>query len=908
MKYTNIRLSAVLTAVFLFAAFFQAQAQSVQWAFSAGNNGPDFMHDLCHDIEGNLYMGGQFTDSITLGGIQINNGTYGNAAVAKCDPFGNFQWIRALSGSSGNEVTCMGYDPAGAIIAGGKYWHTASIGPFTLGPFAVSSGRFDAFLMKIDTAGNVIWAKGFGARNDQDIRDIAVGNDGSIYAMGAFEDSIRFVDTTFYQLGTGSEDYFVAKFDSSGDLQWLDHYRGSPGVGVRDIELNGQQELYSQGTYDTDMTFAGGTLNSVQSQNRFVARYDTSGAVNWVREFRFGVIEQMAATNAGPVIIGRSGVQLEWQGSPVGPALSNDGFLMHISSAGQYVDMTQISNNNSVNFLRAWPDVFGNWYLYFPTSDSVYINGQFAASGPFGGTHLAVVKTDPWMNPLYEFDIVPATGGTVVMAVEPTTPGVAYVTLQHQSNVDVGGMQFTGTGGNIDFVVAKILERLNKVSGFVYRDMNSNAIYDAGDLPFAGGIVELRPGPLFAVTDSNGNYEVLADTGNQRIYARPPAYYTSVPDSYAVFFPDWGLCQDSLDFAWQPSQIGHDVAIYLTNLPPLRAGWQTRYQLDYHNFGSGPTGGYFEMTFDSLLHFVSATPTPISVTGNTIRWTYASLPPGASGSAMATFIVDTFSTAGTPVFNAAVIEPIAGDLAPANNQDSLWGIITSSYDPNAKEVAPARDLLPAEVSAGFDLEYTVFFQNTGNDTAFRVVILDSISPLLDLTTMQVLGYSHPMVFSIDSGFVARFTFDNILLPDSNINEPASHGFVKYRIRPQTSLADGDTIFNNAAIYFDFNAPVITNFAVTPIHQPLSIEPGVGTLAVAVYPNPFTGSLTIDAGKELHTKAALELLDIRGKRHFYRHFEQLQGRTILKTGDLPSGIYFLRFTADSGSSVFKLIHY
>ncbi|MBL0133095.1 MAG: hypothetical protein IPP79_03315 [Chitinophagaceae bacterium] len=114
--------------------------------------------------------------------------------------------------------------------------------------------------------------------------------------------------------------------------------------------------------------------------------------------------------------------------------------------------------------------------------------------------------------------------------------------------------------------------------------------------------------------------------------------------------------------------------------------------------------------------------------------------------------------------------------------------------------------------------YTIRFQNTGNDTAFRVVLRDQLSIRLKPESFELVGSSHPCKVKIENGKDVSWTFENINLPDSSRNEAASHGYVSFRIRPVSGLNVLDTIRNFAAIYFDYNEPVITNTEVTVIRD------------------------------------------------------------------------------------------
>ncbi|MFK7810222.1 MAG: FG-GAP-like repeat-containing protein, partial [Saprospiraceae bacterium] len=167
---------------------------------------------------------------------------------------------------------------------------------------------------------------------------------------------------------------------------------------------------------------------------------------------------------------------------------------------------------------------------------------------------------------------------------------------------------------------------------------------------------------------------------------------------------------------------------------------------------------------------------------------------------------------------------LTANLFPLNIADPFSEVIcrniTGSYDPNIKTVIPKGYGSENFIDRSWELSYTVQFQNTGNDTAFTVVILDPISEHLDLSTLKVKGASHPFTWELNTERELIFTFSNILLPDSTTNEAASHGFVEYSLMPVPEIDFGTQIRNKAAIYFDFNDPIITNETSQTIRTPI----------------------------------------------------------------------------------------
>jgi len=145
-------------------------------------------------------------------------------------------------------------------------------------------------------------------------------------------------------------------------------------------------------------------------------------------------------------------------------------------------------------------------------------------------------------------------------------------------------------------------------------------------------------------------------------------------------------------------------------------------------------------------------------------------------------------------------------------KEEIYQILRCSYDPNDKQVFPAREEESNSNYTQFDekLTYKIRFQNTGNDTAYNVLITDTLSPLLDPSTFELIAASHPMNLQARNNGALHFYFTDIFLVDSLTNEPESHGFVSFNIEAYDEIEELDEIFNTANIYFDFNDAIVTN--------------------------------------------------------------------------------------------------
>ncbi len=227
-----------------------------------------------------------------------------------------------------------------------------------------------------------------------------------------------------------------------------------------------------------------------------------------------------------------------------------------------------------------------------------------------------------------------------------------------------------------------------------------------------------------------------------------------------------------------------------------------------------------------------------------------------------------------------------------------------SYDPNDKRGFPAGVGPSHFITKNTPLDYHIRFQNTGTDTAFTVVIVDTFDHALDIQTLQLGASSHPYTLNIygNDPAILEFTFDNILLPDSNVNEPLSHGFVLFSLDQHPNNPLGTGINNQAAIYFDFNPPIFTNTTFHTIGenfiQILSVEPRISeqSVFIRVFPNPFQQRTTIEVdGIDSNRPLQLEVYNTMGQPVLT--LESPRGRFEVARGDLAAGVYVFRVLAD-----------
>ncbi len=366
-----------------------------------------------------------------------------------------------------------------------------------------------------------------------------------------------------------------------------------------------------------------------------------------------------------------------------------------------------------------------------------------------------------------------------------------------------------------------------------------------------------------------------------------------------------GQQSSNLDFGFAPNTPFTDAAISLYEFG-CRPGFTATGSIYVDNLGSTVLNDTVTLTLPVGLDFTFAFPFPFYANGNTAKWLVDSLLPFNSNVIWFDTHIDSTVALGTILHFEATVGPQAGDIDPSNNIAIVDKVVTGSFDPNEKTVDYPNPNPNGYISPTQELIYTIFFQNTGTDTAFNVVVKDTISLNLDLNTLKIIGASHDYTVSIHNGLL-RFDFNNILLPDSNVNELLSHGYLRYAIQPKANLANGTNISNTAYIFFDYNVPIVTNTTSNTI-----LITAVGSIAnkndIKVYPNPSSKNITIEWKLNSCENTTLEIMDLVG-RTINKEGINMATETNSHSMDistLQNGVYLLRISNDKQTAVFKVV--
>lgn len=405
-------------------------------------------------------------------------------------------------------------------------------------------------------------------------------------------------------------------------------------------------------------------------------------------------------------------------------------------------------------------------------------------------------------------------------------------------------------------------------------------------------------------TNNNGQYLMYTQEANNTVDIFPnlPSFFSVTPTTQNVNFTGSGTTQN-VDFCITANSIVDDVKVSILPLTESRPGFQTTIRVFYENLGSTILSGDINLTFDDSKEvFISTSEATSNQTSSSLSWNYTNLNPFEKKYIDVVFEINRPTDLINPVNNGDVlsynctINPTTGDANPTDNTVNYDDITIGSYDPN--DIIALEGNFIDENEVPNYLNYRIRFQNTGTASAINIVVKNELDSDLDWDTFQPITASHAYRISITDNNKIDFIFENIHLADSTSNEPGSHGWIYYKIKPKSSFAIGDVIDNTANIYFDFNPPVITNTYQTQIPEPI-VTP-IDDLIASVYPNPTRDIANI----EVNLKGRLFVFNKYGALVFKHRLKK--GVNTFNFDWLKSGRYFLKIKSKKQVIYKKLI--
>ncbi len=259
------------------------------WAKSVGGANDDIATSIFTDVAGNIYITGYSgSQTMTFGNTTLTSSGSWDIFLAKYDTNGGLLWAKMQGGPSDDQAKCVTTDLLGNVyIAGNFQSNTLSFGSYTLtNPSLIAD---DIFIVKYNPAGTVLWAKSAGGTYFDAPSSLTTDAFGNVYMAGAFQSNdINFGTTTLTNANQYSNDIFLAKYDSIGNILWAKSAGGINSDVARSIATDTFGNVYMAGHFQSLSINFGSTIltNADISGNTsdiFIAKYNSAGIIQWAK-------------------------------------------------------------------------------------------------------------------------------------------------------------------------------------------------------------------------------------------------------------------------------------------------------------------------------------------------------------------------------------------------------------------------------------------------------------------------------------------------------------------------------------------------------------------------------------------------------------------------------------------------
>lgn len=902
-----------------------ADSIPVIWVVKADANG-DIQWEKRYGSTGPIAPGEGYSIITTSdGGYAVTGTELGFGAInrdiflLKLDALGNQEWYKLYitpeAGSAGKVVRQL--PDGGFILAGGTYLSFY--------------GENIRYLIRTDSAGNAIFIKDYYGMGILDAKDMIANADGSVVICGWIN---TVGDTTGTSILGDTSGMYLMRLDPAGNLDW--------GVVIDTFTVANAVEKTPDGGY---IVAAAKTWSSVG--DAFILRFDSTGGVLWQEKMDYapnlraptilangddtymvlmmGILTkgQLAKIDGTGSLIWAQGMYPIYQDGSLRVAHNGSGgyYLGGVGGdpggVGQRISVlkTDSLGNITSNYISGhiYSDLNGNCtadpgedmyrdrpveaagpHIYYSSADSA---GFYFIESDTGTYSVSAVMPYPYWNvsscasnPDTVSFPVPYDSVVVDFPMQPTVicPGMA-VSMTHTplrcgvtSAYHFEACNY-GTTGDDAYVVVELDPYLNVTSSTI-----------PWNLPQFGNTYVFDLGYLDSWDCTTFSLSVLLACDSTVVVGQTHCVEAHI-------YPD-SLCTP-------PSPFWDGVSVKLTGFCTASED-SVKFWIHNTSTINMATPGNVIVLEDNIMRLNTnfdldaGDSTLIALPANGSTWSCkAAQRPFHPGSDNPMIAIEGCGVNGSGTFSTGFVNTL-----PQNDADPWIDIDCSqnvaSLDPNVKEATPSGRLAPNYIQNTDQLEYTIHFQNTGTDTAFKVVVRDTLSSFLDILSIVPGAATHPCTFRLYGYNIAEWTFDNILLPDSGTDLAGSQGAFEFTIRQQAGNPVGSEILNGVSIWFDFNAPVPTNIVLRTIGDDLwgmiSVDPPQDQLAntVKAYPNPSSSSVWFEMTEPVKGRLHLQVTDLTG-RVVYSREESAGSIPELKKGDLAKGVYLFRLSDDSG---------
>lgn len=422
---------------------------ALQWAKRAGGTVKDFAAAIAVDSAGNSYIAGFFEGTATFGAGEAAQTDLTSAGeqdifIAKYTAAGSLVWAKRAGGTVSDVALAIAIDGSGNSYVTGRFLGTARFGPAEGGQTDLTSlGSADIFVAKFDTNGLLQRVRQDGGSGFDQGNSIALDGSGDTHVTGYFSTSMTVGGTTLNS--AGAEDIFVARYDTAGAPVWAIAAGGTGLDQGNAIALDGSGNSYVTGQFIAMANFSGTMLTSAGSSDIFVAKYNSSGVLQWVKGL--GSLSSDQGFGIDAESSGTFYVSGTFRNTVVfGQGEANQTTLIALGTSDAF--HAKYNTNGTLVWARrsgAAGGITNATGITFDNSGNVYTTGSVVGTGIFGGGQASR-------------EVFTSAGGAdfFVAKYGPNTAKIVQRDFDNDNKADVGiyregawAIVPTGGGGNI---------------------------------------------------------------------------------------------------------------------------------------------------------------------------------------------------------------------------------------------------------------------------------------------------------------------------------------------------------------------------------------------------------------------------------------------------------------------------
>lgn len=564
-----------------------------------------------------------------------------------------------------------------------------------------------------------------------------------------------------------------------------------------------------------------------------------------------------------------------------------------------------ISNytNNSNNNVTICPTIPGD--VVNVTFTSFNVEANFDALYVFNGnsTSSAQISTgNPGVN--VPSGLAGGFWGTTLPGPFTSSSADGCLTFRFRSNADI-----TNSGWTANVNCGS--PTLNSIQLRAFLDGNNNGLFDSGEIDFANGTFVYQindSGVTNYVSPSTGSYNIVDfNTTNSYDFSyqinSEYTSYLSNSSTYNNISTTLGSGMQTLFFPTTIINPFNDLQISIIPTQQPRPGFSYSNLIKYKNIGTNAQSGTVTFVKDPEVAITSISQTGTTNNSSGFSYNFTNLLPFETRQINVIMSVPTIPTVNISdvLTNSATITSSIADNILGNNSFTNSQIVIGSYDPNDKMESHGGEIQFNQFVANDYLYYTVRFQNEGTAEAFTVRIEDLLDAQLDETSIRVLSASHLYSMNRVNNQIT-WTFNNINLVPTIVNEELSKGYVLFKIKLKPGFAVGDIIPNTGEIYFDFNPAIVTNTFNTEFVAALNnLDFSSGNFLI--YPNPATDLVEVSLNTNSTNIESIVIFDVLGK--IVKKVESVNSnQTYINVSEISSGVYMIEVTTDNNLKQIK----